>query len=220
MYLLKRLLARIGIIQQTGDNKPTSFSGSSAYWEQRYAAGGNSGEGSYGDLAKFKAQVINEFVLEYNIQSVIEFGSGDGNQLSMFNVKRYIGLDVSKTVTDGLKQRYVDDLTKTFHLYHPGLEPAKQSLVAELGLSLDVIYHLVEDKVFEKYIHDLFEASEKYVIIYSSNFESTNFAEHIRHRGFMEYIKMNVSEWEMFNQIQNPFRSASLADFFFYRPVR
>ena len=40
---------------------------------------------------------------------------------------------------------------------------------ADLSLSLDVIYHLVEDDVFEYYMRTLFEASNGYVIIYASD---------------------------------------------------
>jgi len=33
---------------------------SNKYWEERYAKGGNSGKGSYGKSAIFKADVIND----------------------------------------------------------------------------------------------------------------------------------------------------------------
>ena len=67
------------------------------YWEEHYQAGGNSGSGSYGRLASFKALIINEFVSENQISSVIEFGCGDGNQLALANYPEYVGLDVSPT---------------------------------------------------------------------------------------------------------------------------
>jgi len=35
---------------------------SSEYWDNRYKNGGNSGQGSYNALAKFKASVINDFI--------------------------------------------------------------------------------------------------------------------------------------------------------------
>jgi len=44
------------------------------YWEQRYARGGNSGDGSYGDLALFKAQVINDYIKKLNIMSMNDWG--------------------------------------------------------------------------------------------------------------------------------------------------
>nr|BFF27640.1 hypothetical protein GCM10025732_56050 [Glycomyces mayteni] len=58
------------------------FPGSAAYWEKRYADGGNSGGGSRGTNAEFKAEVLNKFTAEHGIESVIEFGCGDGEQLS------------------------------------------------------------------------------------------------------------------------------------------
>ena len=50
-------------------------------WEKRYAKGGNSGAGSYGKLAVYKAKVLNEFIEENKneVNSVVEFGCGDGN---------------------------------------------------------------------------------------------------------------------------------------------
>ena len=43
----------------------------SEYWENRYKKSGNSGAGSYGRLAEFKADVINNFIAENKITSVI-----------------------------------------------------------------------------------------------------------------------------------------------------
>jgi len=41
------------------------------YWENRYKNNGNSGAGSYGRLAEFKAEIINKFIADKNINSVI-----------------------------------------------------------------------------------------------------------------------------------------------------
>jgi cyclopropane fatty-acyl-phospholipid synthase-like methyltransferase len=71
------------------------FPGSKRYWDNRYSQGDNSGAGSYGRLAEFKAEILNKFVAENNIRSVIEFGCGDGNQLMLANYPYYIGVDVS-----------------------------------------------------------------------------------------------------------------------------
>lgn len=59
-----------------------SFPGSAAYWEKRYERGGTSGPGSCGRLAQFKAEVVNRFVAEHDVQSVVEFGCGDGGVVS------------------------------------------------------------------------------------------------------------------------------------------
>jgi len=73
------------------------FPGSATYWEKRYISKKNSGAGSYGRLADFKAEVLNKFVADNLVETVIEYGVGDGNQLSLAKYPNYIGFDVSQT---------------------------------------------------------------------------------------------------------------------------
>ena len=40
-------------------------------WEDRYLLGGNSGNGSYGELCDYKAKFINTFVNEKNIKILL-----------------------------------------------------------------------------------------------------------------------------------------------------
>ena len=47
------------------------------YWEKRYAEGGNSGDGSYGRLSEFKAQLLNRFLKENNIDSLNDLIQSD-----------------------------------------------------------------------------------------------------------------------------------------------
>jgi hypothetical protein len=67
-----------------------------------------------------------------------------------------------------------------------------------LTLSLDVIYHLVEDDILEHYMRTLFDASVRYVIIYSSDsnnnrgFEGTR----VRHRKFSRWIQEHLPNLE------------------------
>lgn len=91
-----------------------AFTGSTEYWECRYANGGHSGAGSYGPMAEWKAHHINEWVEQHNIQRVVEFGGGDGAQLSLAQYPQYIGLDVSRSVIDTCKRKYAEDHTKSF----------------------------------------------------------------------------------------------------------
>lgn len=163
------------------------FHGSKEYWEERYKTGGNSGQGSYGKLAEFKAEVINSFVKENKINSVVELGCGDGNQISLFDFPKYIGLDISEAAVNLCRERFMKDKTKSFFLYNPeDLEKNKSLYKAELSLSLDVIYHLVEDRTFDLYMKNLFSCAEKFVIIYSSNTDKNpkGIPPHIKHRKF------------------------------------
>ncbi|MEC1072088.1 hypothetical protein [Priestia megaterium] len=42
------------------------------YWEENYSNGGTSGKGSYGVLAQFKGDVINQFIKGKRIHTVKE----------------------------------------------------------------------------------------------------------------------------------------------------
>jgi len=202
------------------------FSGSQEYWESRYARGGTSGAGSYGKLAEFKAEVLNSFVRDNGISSVIEFGCGDGNQLALADYPAYVGLDVSKTAIRLCKERFEDDKTKSFFLYDPDcFVDMNSGFRAELALSLDVIYHLVEDRIFELYMRHLFSAATKFVIIYSTDSDENRpfQAPHVRHRRFSEWVKTNLPEWKLSRRIENKYPFAEIdsrigicADFFIY----
>jgi len=198
------------------------FPGSEAYWEQRYAIGGNSGAGSYGRFAQFKADVVNNFVETHQVQSVIEFGCGDGNQLSLSRYPTYLGFDVSGTSISRCRELFKSDGHKAFRL-----TSEYNGEVADLALSLDVIYHLVEDEIFEQYMRVLFKASNRYVIIYASDTNNNKGYEgtHVRHRKFTKWIRNNLPDWALAEHIPNryPFRGnyleGSFAEFFIYEKV-
>ena len=142
---------------------------------------------SYQELSKFKAQVINNCISE-NIQSVIEFGCGDGNQLKLMKYKEYLGIDVSKTIISRCQDLFLEDKSKNFLTLEK-----YQNESAELSLSLDVIFHLVEDHVFVDYLNKLFNASKKFVVIYSSNYDS-NTEWHVKHRKFTNWVEQNIND--------------------------
>lgn len=179
---------------------------SGSYWEKRYKKGGNSGAGSYGRLAEFKAEVLNNLVSEKEISTVVEFGVGDGNQLTYYEFPAYVGLDISETAIKLCKEKFKNDQTKSFYQISPGLSPSeKQAWIAELSLSIDVIYHLVEDATFENYMHDLFKYAQNYVAIYSSNTESGESAVHVRDRKFTDWIDTYQPEWTLTDVIENKY---------------
>lgn len=191
---------------------------SAEYWDARYRSEGSSGPGSYNRLAKFKADTLNEFVRMHAISTVIEFGSGDGGQLMLAQYPKYIGVDVSRTAIERTRTLFANDPTKTF--VHIDELPGGQ--LAELALSLDVIYHLVEDSVFHAHMDRLFAAAQRYVAIYASNFDRRD-AMHVRHRKFTDWVERNRADFELIEMIRNPYPwdprnsdQTSFADFYFY----
>ena len=201
------------------------FPGVAGYWENRYADGGTSGAGSYGRLAAFKARVLNAFVAEQAVGSVVEFGCGDGNQLALAAYPAYVGLDITAGAVALCRERHGRDLTKRFFRYEPEAFPADNPwLRGELALSLDVIFHIVEDRLYELYLGHLFDSASRYVIIYSSNTEADSGVAHVRHRKFTGWVRRNRRDFVLEGHIPNayPFDpgqpdTTSFSDFYIFK---
>ena len=187
------------------------------YWERRYQSGMDSGAGSRGELAEFKAKVINELVTSKNLQTVIELGCGDGQQLALANYPSYLGLDVSATAIDLCKTRFADAANRAFLWYDPDRTVhIANFLRADLTLSLDVIYHLLEDHVYESYLRDLFALSRRWVVIYSSNKVPERTAPHVKHRNFSKDVSNKYPDFELREIIRNPHPGLTFADFYIF----
>ena len=188
------------IVKGERKNKEDSFD-STKYWEERYYNGGHSGNGSYGFLAEYKRDFINQFILENKIKSLLEYGCGDCNQLSMIECDRIIGVDVSETAIDICKTILPE--SKFISLESEKFPKEKTDLL----LSLDVIYHLIEDNVYDKYISNIIKHGSEYLIIYSANFESNSkFAKHVRPRKFTNNKRL-IDKYVLKKHIKNIYSS-------------
>lgn len=203
---------RIWFVNQRFDRK---YKSSQQYWETRYDKNGTSGNGSYGEIAKYKAEILNKFLKENDIRTVLELGCGDGNQLKYLQLPRYIGLDISVAAVERCIRIFKEDHTKSFFIYHHSAFADNFNLFrADLVLSLDVIYHLLEDEVYESYMTQLFSFSRKYVIIYAWDVEGEKKL-HVRHRKFSEWVKTHETNWLLTQKIGN--EKTPTCDFFIYQ---
>jgi len=168
---------------------------------KRYSSGENSGAGSYGRLAEYKAAFLNHFMETNDVNTVLELGCGDGNQLTLLNPKNYIGYDVSQTIIAKCRESFSEHQNYEFY----GPKEKSKLLKCDLAVSLDVIFHLVEDDVYESYIDDLFSNSDKYVIIYSSDIDYPWGYAHVRHRNFSRHVAKTKKEWSLKCVVKNPY---------------
>jgi hypothetical protein len=229
LFQKKALLNRIKKVQESfrrsllnnkvsrqilNENFKRKFPSSALYWETRYRKNGTSGNGSYGDIAIYKASILNKFVAENEITKVIEFGCGDGNQLKLLKFPIYIGLDVSATAIEKCLHIFRNDRTKSFFIYHHrAFADNLQLFKAEMAVSLDVIYHLLEDEIYENYMQQLFTSASRFVILYAWDTEEKQKG-HVRHRKFSEWIARNIKDWRLLRRIENT--AAPTCDFFIY----
>ena len=180
------------------------------------------GAGPYGRLAAFKAEVLNQLVADKGWYTVLEIGCGDGAQLERATYGSYLGVDVSAAAVDLCRPRFAARGDRRF------IVSGQESLEScDVGLSLDVIYHLVEDSVFERYMADLVEHSTKGVVLYTSDSDvftpSRQEPPHIRHRPVQRWMTERHPEWRLTLKIANPYPwrvedqdNTSFADFYVY----
>ena len=130
---------------------------------------------------------------------------------------------MSKTAIEICKSKFYNDSKKIFIYTEKNFVNDKK---ADMSMSLDVIYHLLEDSVFDLYMKNLFNSSNKYVCIYSSNINK-EWAKHVKHRKFTDWIdKYMNNKWNLKEYIPNkyPFdpkksELTSFADFYFYEKI-
>ena len=223
MLKIRKLVRRISRRGKVEASTAVPFPGVGPYWETRYAKGGTSGAGSVGRLAEFKAEVLNGFVAQHGIESVLELGCGDGSQLELARYPSYVGVDVSRTAIELCRSHFAGDPGKRFFL---ASERGEYEGMYDLVLSLDVIFHLVEDKVYEEYMADLLRHAGRFIIIYSSNYDDDPerpWALHVRHRQFSNFFAELTDQWRLMTKVDNPYPfcpenpdDTSFASFYIY----
>ena len=178
------------------------------FWNTRYRNNWRgSGEGSRGNLAIFKAWLVNSLITEKGIRSVVDLGCGDGEIAGLIDVRTYTGVDISPAAVELCNNRFATRSRRHFQTYEQTVP------YAELALSLDVLYHILDDDEYLLYLTTLFSAALDYVIIYSCNFDGAE-RNHIRPRKFTDDIP---SEWGLELHLPNLYPNESWSEFFIYK---
>lgn len=185
----------------------------SNYWNDRYIAGGNSGAGSYGEYADHKAKVINSYIKNLGIKTISDFGCGDGNQISLLTgFEKYAGYDISSHILEVCRKKFENDSRFSFY------EHTYEMPNADLCMSLDVIYHIINYGVYEMYLATLFGKSDKYVLIFSSNHDrNVKGVTHIHHRIVTDFVDEYVTNFKLVEKIENNLKTS--AEFYLYKKI-
>lgn len=146
-----------------------------SYWDNRYAQGGDSGYGSYGEQLEKKLNWI--FSLDFH--SITEVGCGDMNFASslmkMNPVDNYTGYDVSRVI--------VERNTLLYPQYDFRVVSDAEFVKSDLVMCVDVLFHIIKDEDCESLLQKLEQTWTKYLVItaYERDEEFTN---HVRIRKF------------------------------------
>ena len=154
-------------------------------------------------------RLLNQFAMEKRIQSVLDFGCGDGRQAEGFVFPFYVGLDVSEAAVHGCRERFGAQPNRVFYWYDGRELPMElRTYEPDLSLSLDVIFHLVEDSIFEQYMRTLFGSGADFVAIYSTNGTFPDPMPHVRHWHFTLWVAEFQPEWVSDSASPKPVRGS------------
>ncbi|MGA1066842.1 MAG: hypothetical protein ACO3U3_13445 [Alphaproteobacteria bacterium] len=195
-----------------------------AYWQARYKNGRTSGSGSQGKLAFYKAEIINGLAEKYGVKVAVELGCGDGRQLSLYQFNDYIGTDIAEESIEMCKARILN-ATRFRFLNMVDFKTTRPR--GDLSLSVDVIFHLVNDSVYFDYMEMLFESSTRLVLIYGPNQEISSNESHIRFRCFTSWIESHRPNFRLVEFIKNKYpyhpgadpEKSSWSDFYLFEKL-
>jgi predicted O-methyltransferase YrrM len=140
------------------------------YWDRRYATGGTSGAGSRGAEAEEKVRLVQRVIDEHGVRSVLDLGCGDGYVASRLRVAEYVGYDPAPSALALCRaampgRAFVGEL------------PAGPF---DLVLSLDVMFHLVDDADYREHIFWLLSLGSC-ALVWSTDHAERG-AKHVLHR--------------------------------------
>lgn len=128
-----------------------------SYWDQRYANGGDSGAGSYGDAMLRKVEWLSRLP---GIETIVEIGCGDFNfgseLMSRFPHARYAGFDISRVIVERNCERYGSHRIR-FNVAREAIPPA------DLLLCVDVLFHVMDPDEQDRLMARLAAAKWRYM---------------------------------------------------------
>jgi trans-aconitate methyltransferase len=129
-------------------------------WNLRYL-NGDSGYGSYGEQAKLKLRLLEEYIDPDDVKSVIDFGCGDfyfgARMMRLFPEATYLGVDQSSEV--------IAQNIATFNSRFVFKNATKIDNKADLLVCIDVLLHVLEPEEEAKILKNLYDNWKKYLIV-------------------------------------------------------
>lgn len=183
------------------------------YWERRYRDGRTSGAGSEGVEGQYKADYISDFIHNRGVNTVVDWGCGDGQVLNLIRLEgaQYTGVDVSQTIVDRMRGKFPQ-----YRFIGPSDDHNYEDAY-RMSMSMDVLFHLPDDRDYFEYLDHLFNSATRHVVIYSTDEADGRTARHVFRRKFTADIAERFVDWEL--KTAEPPLHEGLASFFVYGKV-
>lgn len=163
---------------------------SARYWRSRHERSGQI-LGGWEAADDWKVELLNVLTRKHHIASVVDYGCGDGRIGARLVAPVYTGVDVAPAALDRARAARPD---AEFRLLHPDAVPPV--IPADMAISTDVVYHLVEDARYDDHLRALFGSARHVVVIVSSD-EELQVVEHVRHRRVVDDVLARFPGWRL-----------------------
>ena len=130
------------------------------FWNDRYKNNPKlgSGPGSRGQNAKMKRDYLDNLIAENKIETVLDYGCGDLNCLTVDAIPIYYGVDTSDVVLQKNKINFPQ------HKWLSSVGEIKKDLKFQLIVCNDVLIHQDTREKFDKIFNNCLELSEAYFV--------------------------------------------------------
>jgi len=203
------------------------------YWERRYSSGGMSNTQDVVDqhvfptLYKWRSvwlrHIFKHATAEGRPLSVLDLGVGDGRQafniLCGGQVESLTGLDVSWFTVHALENRLNSDrplgcADMDVYWYDGFILPQEiHGLTFDVTLSLQVVFHLLEDALFERYMALLFMLAREVVVVHAPDIDDAlPQIAHMRYRRFSSWVATWRPDWELKLRVPVPMEVGTHSD--------
>jgi trans-aconitate methyltransferase len=161
------------------------------YWNDRYAHGGTSGEGSYNELEKkVRLEAIARFP---EARTVLDVGCGDishiADILRILPNAQYTGIDISSEIIMRNRARNIPRC-RFVHAQ------AVTDYEADLVLCFDVLYHISDQAEYDRMLENLNQARGLLIIVYNESTINEPSARHV--------IKRKLAPFRPFEEVVIP----------------
>lgn len=135
-------------------------------------------------------------------ETCTQTGSFDSANAALYAIPNFTGVDLSFEMVSRCRAAFADKENWQFLTLD---EFSRIDSRFDLTMSLDVIYHLIEDDVFDRYMNMLFSRARRNVLIYSSNHDEQAPARHVTHREYGRWIAKHRPTWRLRETMEHPF---------------
>ena len=184
------------------------------YWDRRYRDGRTSGAGSEGAEGAYKAAYVSKFMADHKVATVVDWGCGDGQVLELVKLPKgtsYTGVDVSQIIVDRMRKKFPQ------HRFFGPTDDHAWEDAYRMSMSMDVLFHLPDDRDYFEYLDHLFNSATRHVVIYATDTPDGRTARHVFRRKFTDDIAERFLDWEL--KIAEPPMRPGLSSFFVYGKV-